>query len=428
MGDERLSNERRGGTSKGMVWIWAAAVSNLLRNYPQLKLPNANQRHRSFKASTHDLWEQLHHEWSRYEKQGANPEVPTLAGDSVSKDICCPHRQLMPPFKCYLVLESDVLQLLKLEEERRTLWEEFSARSIPPRIYRGELPLGEATTCEACRGDKKCRQQVQTAERKDRLATQLQFRVLKSGRLPMDCHQLKVGQYCLIPADWREKWLKYVANTDEPRPPPLDPTSLRCPHDRLLYNPASYFEASQGPLAKDKHPHVAAYVLVPMPEASAIYKTYLNGKDAGKLAEWCSMECSKMEDLPRMYTCSPPPCDICTGDQAIYKLDVKVETEVKGLDLAVGRHVSTQGKSTGYQVKDLIIAEFEFKSVVPEQMLLSINGNSFGDSDPLQQVLGKQTFLRRATLTVEIFEVMMSEPAAKRQRSSLENSNLAGGL
>jgi len=237
----------------------------------------------------------------------------------------------------------------------------------------------------------------------------------------------------LISADWRQKWLAFLDNADAMEPPPLEPNvSLRCEHDCLKYNPAEYFEQINADNSKGRHPHEAAYVLVPMTEAEAIY----NGGD--KLSgppNWCKLECRSAGDADhpqsRTYACSPRPCELCTGVNASYKLDVKIETEMKlcckpSVNMSAGLQLDVRGETCGVEVKDLIVGAFGFKDVVPGQLLLSANGSSFGDCDTLKNALGKVAWNRHVPLTAEIYDFVMSEPAPKRRRASLLDSNLSG--
>lgn len=207
----------------------------------------------------------------------------------------------------------------------------------------------------------------------------------------------------------------------------------------MLYSPAEYFEGSQDALCgsiKDRHPYEAAYILVPKKEAEDIYSNYKQRQSEIDEPGWCILECQRVPDPEvlsgRKYVCNPLPCDVCTGANACYTLAVTIDTELElrtrsSVPIAAGRQVSgVEGNTTGVELKDRILAEFELEGVVPGQLLLSINGSSFGDTDSLRQVLGVHSFIQEALLTVEIYDFVMSEPAPKRHRSSLLDSNLVG--
>jgi len=437
--------------SQGVVWVWASAITKLLNDYGKVvDIPTWSKRNRPPPIQAADLWDQLSREWFKLEKTShgfesssskdaaAKVSVPDLAGGP-TMNIRCPHGQLMPGPKAMLVLEADINDLLRLEKDREELWKEFGARGISARISRGNLPPADAQECCACKEAKREAAATKRSDKDNKKKMKQRFKVLVTGRLPMDKNgmfpQLATGSYCLIPADWRQKWLEHVNGTDAPVPPHLDPSVLRCKHDGLRYNPIEYFEESRDALAgniKDHHPQEGAYVLVPRGEAEEIYKSFRPGSSE---PAWCSLECQRISgaaayEKTTRFECKPVPCKLCTGVDASYTLDVKIETElllrtVDGYTIAA-RQLDVPGKTMGVEVKDKIISEFGFENVVAGQLLLSINGTSFGDCDLLEQILGTQAFIRKASLTVEIYDFVMSEPSPKRHRSSLLNSNLAG--
>lgn len=223
----------------------------------------------------------------------------------------------------------------------------------------------------------------------------------------------------------------------------MDLSTLRSEHDRLQYNPAEFFEEkmklTDHAAWQERHPHDIVYRLVPMTEALSLYKE-LPQSSSEPSPSWCCLQCFNIEDdagTRMSFTCDPPPCQTCSGEDASYKLDVSIETDMElcckaSVDIKAGLQLSVPGKSMGVEVKDLVVGAFEFKDaqskdIVPGQLLLTLNGASFGDCDTLRQVLGERAVIRHATLTVEIYGFVMSEPEPKRPRTCLADSNLAGG-
>merc|ERR1719401_1330420 len=90
------------------------------------------------------------------------------------------------------------------------------------------------------------------------------------------------------------------------------------------------------------------------------------------------------------------------------------------------RQIKVKGGATGLEVQDAVISAYGFQKLSPGQLILSLNDGSFGDMDVLRQTLGNGAFALRAALKVEIYQFMMPEPAPKRRRCSLLDSNLAG--
>lgn len=421
-------------TAEGTAWIYAPSITNLLKRFSTLDLPPTTYRgKKQFSAKSDQIYSILAHDWNGLSKAGnfkgskAGEAQITLAGK-----IRCPHSQLRPRLHAMRIKETDMDKLLKLEEERVDLWRKFGAHAASVTVTQGELPLWDAAECKQC----KEADRLETKKVKDfklqKQADRQTFKVLEKPKLPLDRTgartQLKVGTYHLIPADWRREWLDYVTADGEP-PSHLQPSVLRCCHGQLPYQPAAYFESGD---IKDRHPHELAYVLVPQKEALSIYEKYGQKEVA---AGWCTLECRKHADAgtERTFVCDPPVCKICTGSDpklVPFRIVAQIQTDMKlrcrdQKDWRRAREVQVTGNATGAEVKENLIIEFGFEDVVAGQLLLTIDGESFGDCDTIFQALGKRSFIRRISLLVEIYDFVM-EPASKRRRSSLMDSNLAG--
>jgi hypothetical protein len=454
--EELLQGSTHSISQEGFVYICAKPINNLLRSYHKLELPNVttNQRKKNKvpKINSEKIWDQLCLEWTRYAQAGlhrfesSSKKVPVV--EELAGNLECPHGQLRPPPpRPLLVLQKDINRLLSLEGDRKRYWEEFGARCVPERISMGRLLPGVAPVCPTCEAEKA--DAAQQKKFRIALARELKakFPSLSSGKLSLvkdgTSKQLREGEYVLIPSDWRQKWCDSVDKGDDSMRLPLQFSTLRCEHDLLRYNPAAFFELGvhNPAVVKDPHPHMDAYLLVPKEEAKLIHAEYggvakQQPADAER-CDWCSMSCRVVvgdNGFPasRIYTCSPRPCDRCTGADACYTLDTTVVTDMNlttasSVGFAGERQLRVKGGASGLDVKALVLAEYGFQSVDPAQLILNVNDRSFGDMDLLRQILGQGAFILRATLKVEIYEFMMSEPAPKRQRCSLLDSNLAGG-
>lgn len=428
-----------------VVWVRAKHITSLLQQYTNLDLPSATARRRSRPVtfSTFAVWKQLESEWRRFQKTAHAFQSAEKKGQSaphLGEGLCCPHGRLHTGYKAIEALQRDVDRILDLEDERIRLWKEFGARGILPRISRSQLLPVTVARCEECVQAQKAEQlrkkTVSTGKDKEKKL----FQTLLSGKLPIERYGLTEGRYALIPATWRRKWLAYVESTDGSAPPPLDTAFFRCEHNALQYNPAAFFEQSRDVEIVNssrhfRHPHEAAYFLIPMAEAQELYQTYAVDKSQLSLDDYCYLECNAVpgSDFPsaRTYSCHPQPCSHCTGERASYIADIRFE-DLRSAPSHILRHehqIKLEGALSGLDVKCLISNEFDLQGVTPGKLLLSANSRPFGDSDTLRQVLGRQAFLRRIPLSVEIYEIDMSEPAPKRQRCdggrpSLLQSNL----